>query len=77
MLYLRNRFGRNPYFHFHPLQTTFSLVATLALLGMLMWVLWMSGALIQCGADGVVCRRKALPYGTLIVANWQGASLHC
>lgn len=42
MLYLRNRFGRNPYFHFHPLQTTFSLVATLALLGMLMWVLWMS-----------------------------------
>ena len=42
MLYLRNRFGRNPYFQFHPMQSTFSLIATLALLGMLVWMLWLS-----------------------------------
>jgi hypothetical protein len=42
MLYLRNRFSRNPYFHFHPMQSAFSLIATLVLLGMLIWVLWMS-----------------------------------
>jgi hypothetical protein len=42
MPYLRNRFARNPYFHFHPMQSAFSLIATLVLLGMLLWVLWMS-----------------------------------
>lgn len=42
MLYLRNRFSRNPYFHFHPMQSAFSLIATIALLGMLMWMLWIS-----------------------------------
>jgi hypothetical protein len=42
MLYLRNRFGKNPYFQFHPMQSAFSLIATLALLGMLVWMLWVS-----------------------------------
>ena len=31
----RNRFARNPYFHFHPLHSTFSLVAALVLLGLM------------------------------------------
>ena len=42
MLYLRNRFSRNPYFHFHPMQSAFSLIATIVLLGMLIWMFWMS-----------------------------------
>ena len=42
MLYLRNRFSRNPYFHFHPMQSAFSLIATIALLGLLMWMLRIS-----------------------------------
>ncbi|MBZ5719970.1 MAG: hypothetical protein LAO03_06275 [Acidobacteriia bacterium] len=31
--------GRNPYFHFHPLQSAYSLMAALVLLGILLWVL--------------------------------------
>jgi len=31
----RNRFARNPVFHFHPMHSTFSLVATLILLGLM------------------------------------------
>ena len=31
--------GRNPYFHFHPLQSTYSLVGVLALLTLLLYVL--------------------------------------
>jgi hypothetical protein len=37
MLALRNRFSRNPYFHFHPLHTLFALVAVLVLFGLLSW----------------------------------------
>lgn len=34
MLY-RNRLARNPYFHFHPMHSVFSLVTALILLGLL------------------------------------------
>jgi len=39
MLVPRNRLARNSFFHFHPLQTLFSLTAALILFGMLMWFL--------------------------------------
>ncbi|MGP0020994.1 MAG: hypothetical protein ACLPHP_20665 [Candidatus Sulfotelmatobacter sp.] len=39
MLASRHRLTRNPYFHFHPLHTLFSLVGTLILLGLLAWFL--------------------------------------
>lgn len=39
MLTLRHRSSRNPYFHFDPLHTLFSLVAALVLFGMLIWFL--------------------------------------
>lgn len=39
MLALRNRLSRNPYFHFHPLHTGFSLLASIILLGLLIWFL--------------------------------------
>jgi len=39
MLVARNRFARNPYFHFHPLHTMFSLVAALILFGLMLWFL--------------------------------------
>jgi len=39
MLATRNRLNRNPYFHFHPLHTLFSLVGGLILFGMLVWFL--------------------------------------
>lgn len=39
MLATRYRLNRNPYFHFRPLHTLFSLVGTLALLGLLAWFL--------------------------------------
>jgi hypothetical protein len=39
MLATRNRFARNPYFHFHPLHTAFSLLAALILFGMVIWFL--------------------------------------
>jgi hypothetical protein len=35
----RYRLNRNPYFHFHPLHTLFSLVGTLILFGLLTWFL--------------------------------------
>ena len=41
MLHGRNRFSRNPYFHFHPMQSTYSLIAALVLLGLVAWVLTM------------------------------------
>jgi hypothetical protein len=42
MLRVRDRFARNPYFHFHPLHTTFSLIAVLVLFGLILWfVAWM------------------------------------
>jgi len=31
----RNRHARNPYFHFHPMHSAFSLIAALILLGLL------------------------------------------
>lgn len=31
--------NRNPYFHFHPLQNSFALLAALVLLGLLSWFL--------------------------------------
>lgn len=39
MLLSRYRLTRNPYFHFHPLHTAFSLLTALILFGMLIWVL--------------------------------------
>jgi len=39
MLVARNRLTRNPYFHFHPLHTLFSLIGTLLLFGLLVWFL--------------------------------------
>jgi len=39
---LRNRDTRNPYFHFHPMNSAFSLIATLILLALLvLFVAWM------------------------------------
>ena len=35
----RHHLSRNPYFHFHPLHTAFSLLMALILFGMLVWVL--------------------------------------
>lgn len=39
MLATKHRLTRNPYFHFHPLHTLFSLVAALLLFGLLVWFL--------------------------------------
>lgn len=39
MLVTRHRLSRDPYFHFHPLHTAFSLLTALILFGMLVWVL--------------------------------------
>lgn len=39
MLAIRHRLARNPYFHFHPLHTAFSLLASLILFGLLIWFL--------------------------------------
>lgn len=39
MLAARHRFSRNPYFHFHPLHTLFSLMGALLLFGLLIWFL--------------------------------------
>jgi len=41
MPWSRDRFHRNPYFHFHPLQSTYSLIAVLVLVGLLAWMLTM------------------------------------
>jgi hypothetical protein len=39
MLHNRSRFDRNSLFHFHPLQSTYSLIAALALLGAAVWMM--------------------------------------
>jgi hypothetical protein len=39
MLVARHRFTRNPYFHFHPLHSLFSLLAAVILFGLLVWFL--------------------------------------
>jgi hypothetical protein len=39
MLATRHRLTRDPYFHFHPLHTLFSLVASLILFALLVWFL--------------------------------------
>lgn len=39
MLAVRQRFSRNPYFHFHPLHTGFSLLTSIILFGLLIWFL--------------------------------------
>jgi hypothetical protein len=39
MLAAKNRLTRNPYFHFHPLHTLFSLVAAVILFGLMVWLL--------------------------------------
>ena len=38
MLQHKSRFARNPYFHFHPLQSVFSLIGGLVLLFALVWL---------------------------------------
>jgi hypothetical protein len=38
MLHTKTRFDRNPLFHFHPLQSLFSLIASLVLLGSAVWM---------------------------------------
>jgi hypothetical protein len=38
MLQQNSRFARNPYFHFHPLQSVFSLIGALVLLFALIWL---------------------------------------
>lgn len=37
MLAQRNRFSRNPYFHFHPFHSLYALVTVLVLFGLLTW----------------------------------------
>jgi hypothetical protein len=37
MLVTRNRFPRNPYFHFHPLHSLYALITVLVLFGLLTW----------------------------------------
>jgi hypothetical protein len=37
MLAIRNRFSRNPYFQFHPLQSLYALVAVLLVFGLFTW----------------------------------------
>jgi hypothetical protein len=39
MLAAKNRLTRNPYFHFHPLHSLFSLVAAVILFGLMVWLL--------------------------------------
>ena len=39
MLAARHRLNRNPYFHFHPLHTAFSLLGALVLFGLMVWFL--------------------------------------
>jgi hypothetical protein len=39
MLATRNRLTRNPYFHFHPQHSLFSLLGALILFGLLVWFL--------------------------------------
>jgi len=39
MLTARHRINRNPYFHFHPMHTLFSLVSVLIFFGLLIWLL--------------------------------------
>jgi hypothetical protein len=38
MLRTNNRFSRNPYFHFHPLHSAFSLIGALVLFVLLVWM---------------------------------------
>ena len=38
MLLTKNRFTRNPYFHFHPMHSAFSLIGALVLLALLLWM---------------------------------------
>jgi hypothetical protein len=37
MLTTRHRLARNPYFHFHPFHSAFSVLGALILFGMLVW----------------------------------------
>ncbi|HUJ95170.1 MAG TPA: hypothetical protein VLW84_07905 [Terriglobales bacterium] len=39
MLQSRSRFARNPYFHFHPLHSTFALIGVLVLVAMFVWMI--------------------------------------
>ncbi len=39
MLATRRHLERNPYFHFHPLHTLFSLVGAVVLFGLLVWLM--------------------------------------
>lgn len=39
MLAKRHRLPRNPYFQFHPLHTSFSLMGAIVLFGILIWIL--------------------------------------
>jgi hypothetical protein len=37
MLEMKNRFARNPYFHFHPLHSLYALIMVLILFGLFSW----------------------------------------
>jgi hypothetical protein len=37
MLATRNRFSRNPHFHFHPLHSLYVLITVLVLFGLFSW----------------------------------------
>jgi hypothetical protein len=39
MLQSKSRFARNPYFHFHPLQSLFSLIGALVLIALFIWMI--------------------------------------
>jgi hypothetical protein len=39
MLRTRSRFDRNPYFHFHPMHSAFSLIAALVLFALIVWTI--------------------------------------
>jgi predicted PurR-regulated permease PerM len=39
MLATKYRLNRNPYFHFHPFHMLFSLIGSLVLFGLLVWIL--------------------------------------
>jgi len=39
MLQSKSRFARNPYFHYHPWHSAFSLIGALVLLALIVWMI--------------------------------------
>ena len=39
MLQSKSRFARNPYFHSHPLHSSFSLIGVLVLVALIVWMI--------------------------------------